>query len=815
MSRLASRHAIVTRAVDFLGNGMATTAAIVDHLLAEGLELGDSPVDHVEAALEVDGIVDLIGAWAHPTSVLSGPIWRLDLPVDADDVLEMDGSLASLGWWPDSTPLSRPEGDELEFEIGPNTILGPDGWLRSFAGRTVEVSIVNDVLHITPASDSTVDPSAMAAAIRRSFEREVQAYASFGLPSSKVDLSNLLLEALALDRAGFLKQPIPALELLLDGAGLESNGLLVADKGSVNWAADEAERTDLRLASEYRLSPNEADFFKAAMGASLMYLDGDPTFGGEHDNPEGSALFISTCLATRNASRAFLAEHQHRDTDDADLLRFAEALLEWVGDGPGCGGPAYIAAVVLDRLHRPVEAEAMATMAVEHDQHPAASITLAGFKADRGDAQGAAALLPKTQADPDDAPEAEILFELAPFLIRPRPPAGRNDPCPCGSGRKYKVCHAGKEVHPLAERAGWLHRKAIRWVHTHARELDATIAYEVAEGTGGDHRVLMQLLESELVGDITLHEAGVFDDFLADREHLLPDDEVILAGTWQTVDRSVFEIVDDRGHEWIVRDLRTGERLQITELHADRRAPKGSYVIGRALPVGDGWRSYGGFVPMPPPLRDRAIDVLDRGDPFEVATLIGWCFAPPTLSNTDGDPLEYHELTWEVPDEAAARVALHAAGLDDGGDTLIFGRPGLGGGTTVRAHLTLAGGKLTATVNSERRADEIEALVEAAVPGALLIDHDVRSMDELPPSGPSTALSPQDPRVADVLRQSALAFEANWLDDHVPALGGLTPREAAIDPIARIDLERLLDSMPDTDQPGAMNTHRLRAALGI
>ena len=22
---------------------------------------------------------------------------------------------------------------------------------------------------------------------------------------------------------------------------------------------------------------------------------------------------------------------------------------------------------------------------------------------------------------------------------------GRNDPCPCGSGKKYKNCHAGKE----------------------------------------------------------------------------------------------------------------------------------------------------------------------------------------------------------------------------------------------------------------------------------------------------------------------------------------------------------------------------------
>jgi preprotein translocase subunit SecA len=29
---------------------------------------------------------------------------------------------------------------------------------------------------------------------------------------------------------------------------------------------------------------------------------------------------------------------------------------------------------------------------------------------------------------------------VAPF-VRPVPKVGRNEPCPCGSGRKYKHCH--------------------------------------------------------------------------------------------------------------------------------------------------------------------------------------------------------------------------------------------------------------------------------------------------------------------------------------------------------------------------------------
>jgi len=26
-------------------------------------------------------------------------------------------------------------------------------------------------------------------------------------------------------------------------------------------------------------------------------------------------------------------------------------------------------------------------------------------------------------------------------VVRDQPKVGRNDPCPCGSGRKYKQCH--------------------------------------------------------------------------------------------------------------------------------------------------------------------------------------------------------------------------------------------------------------------------------------------------------------------------------------------------------------------------------------
>jgi preprotein translocase subunit SecA len=33
---------------------------------------------------------------------------------------------------------------------------------------------------------------------------------------------------------------------------------------------------------------------------------------------------------------------------------------------------------------------------------------------------------------------------------RDKPKVGRNDPCPCGSGKKYKKCHGRTEAQPMA-----------------------------------------------------------------------------------------------------------------------------------------------------------------------------------------------------------------------------------------------------------------------------------------------------------------------------------------------------------------------------
>lgn len=50
----------------------------------------------------------------------------------------------------------------------------------------------------------------------------------------------------------------------------------------------------------------------------------------------------------------------------------------------------------------------------------------------------------------ESLPEEELRLISGYTVVRPEPKVGRNDPCPCGSGRKYKKCCAGREQETFA-----------------------------------------------------------------------------------------------------------------------------------------------------------------------------------------------------------------------------------------------------------------------------------------------------------------------------------------------------------------------------
>jgi hypothetical protein len=75
---------------------------------------------------------------------------------------------------------------------------------------------------------------------------------------------------------------------------------------------------------------------------------------------------------------------------------------------------------------------------------------------------------------------------------------------------------------------------------------------------------------------------------------------------------------------------------------------------------------------------------------------------------------------------------------------------------------------------------------------------------------------PSPPRWPRCSTSSSASTKPSGFDEHIPALDGHTPRQAADDPTRRGDLIKLLDSFPaDEGTPGHMSAQRLRSALGL
>ena len=335
-------------------------------------------------------------------------------------------------------------------------------------------------------------------------------------------------------------------------------------------------------------------------------------------------------------------------------------------------------------------------------------------------------------------------------------------------------------------------------------------------------RLYEELIESPFVVDVALHENGVFDEFLAARNALLPDDEALLAAQWTLVDRGVFEIQRIDGDRLDLHDIGRGEQITVVNTHPSSRTRVGTLLLGRPLPVGDTHRAFGGFIEIPRAAVADLLDLIGSGDAAAITAFLGELFRPPRAQNTDGHDLELHTIRWTIP-AREIDPALRGAGLQrhEGETVWRMTRTAPGAPATVIATVERSGNELVGEVNSRQRADTLRATIAAAIPDSVFISDTVTSIDDAianhQPAEASAQTSRNDPEARAVMAAFMADYVRRWLDEQIPALGGRTPRDAVTDPIGREQLSQLLDSfpVPDDSDVGAMNPQRLRSALGL
>jgi hypothetical protein len=432
---------------------------------------------------------------------------------------------------------------------------------------------------------------------------------------------------------------------------------------------------------------------------------------------------------------------------------------------------------------------------------------------------------------------------------------GRNDPCPCGSGKKYKKCcglTASLSTPPAISRADAmkaLDRTLVERLMRFSKirlgpdwlqpALDAYIGSDEEPIDNNE----LQLAIPWAIFDYTLPDHGISLSRLYAKEkpaRLSPDLQELLdaqLAAWL----SIWQVKDiERGVGAQVVDLLTHEERFVHEVLGTSNLDVRSALLGRVVDAG-GISFFSGTHPQPLPPRDADVIARDMKKICRVRTrpvnplmlqlpdvqlemIDDWRgiaslrrnAPPPTLTNTDGDLISPTTDHFDIltPDRSSLLTSLASfQGAHEpepapkSGEVWIeitkHGNAKMQWDNTIIGRIVIAGKRMRVESNSARRADSLKATLVSHL--GELVKHRLRdeaSQDELfrlvesmPGREGEIRVPPPTEEMTAILRAHKERYMSAWPDMEIPALGGLTPREAAKSPRSRADLELLVREM--------------------
>lgn len=405
---------------------------------------------------------------------------------------------------------------------------------------------------------------------------------------------------------------------------------------------------------------------------------------------------------------------------------------------------------------------------------------------------------------------------------------GRNDPCPCGSGRKYKRCCSGREgsapgALPAAFTQAERQRAFSRLVSfATEREFDddhaAALLVYWAAGGGKEFKEIAAVVGEPAQAayltwfavDMEMEEGDtVLNRFLARRGGDLPAGEAEYLRRLRGTHIRLYEVLEVRRDEGVlVRDLWNDEEIAVRERSATHQLVRWD-LLGARLIEGPGGAVEFEGIPFlfPVELKDellgalrRAHKVIRKKSPHREDAVffkgmapylnVMWLDrvvlrAPPTIATSEGDPLVLTKVVFDVDDADAARRILEENPDFDAHDDGTFSwseeaelyRRTLGS-------LTIRGKRLTLEAMSEERGVRGRQLIESMLGEraryrATRVEDAIAAGLRAPPTKGrrSEALPPEVE--ARVLGEFYDRYYRQWLDQPLPALGGRSPRHAA------------------------------------
>ena len=425
----------------------------------------------------------------------------------------------------------------------------------------------------------------------------------------------------------------------------------------------------------------------------------------------------------------------------------------------------------------------------------------------------------------------------------------RNDPCPCGSGRKYKRCCSGREGSaPGAPPAAFTQaerRRAFSRLVSFATgkefDEDHAVALAVYWAAGGDkefkeipaavgepgHAAYL----TWFAVDMEMEEGDtVLDRFLARHGGELPAGEAEYLRRLRGTHIRLYEVLEVRRDEGIrVRDLWNDEEIAVRERSATHQLVRWD-VLGARLIEGPGGAVEFEDIPFlfPVELKDELVGALRREHKvlkkkflhredaaffrgvtpyFNVMWLDHVALRPPpTIATPEGDPLVLTKVVFDVADaDAARRILAEHPDLDAHDDGTFSWSEEAELYRRTLGSLAMRGGRLTLETMSEERGARGRQLIERLLGErvryrATRVEDAMAAGRRAPPTKGrrSDALPPEVE--AKVLGEFYDRYYRQWLDQPLPALGGRTPRHAARLKTGRPKLVALLKDLENRSE---------------
>ena len=677
-------------------------------------------------------------------------------------------------------------------------ITGPDGWLAGFcAGDLLAARLRGGALELSASRPVPPGPGAvrLAEACAAAVAQELERYGRGAAAAPFGALHEVIISLLFTERHLFAS-PQPPLGRSLHTAGLETFAGSVGVRGT-SW----------NLSRLSRLSHAEAVAGTKATGLLL-----DPAILMDHNAARQALEYLTSSPAVTDFVANEVERRTAQGTDLGDqLARIADVARSPRDRSVAC----FLKARWTEGRADSVPAETLVSQALAGQLRlPGALTDAAEYAACRGDVRAADGYLRQVDHPTSDA----FRSALRRLLVPPTTAAGRNQPCSCGSGRKYKMCCLGKEVHPITERAEALY--ALLATHAQRAAYAETLGVLIAR-SGATSRAALFCV------DLLLTNCGAAERFLRSRGGWLRDDERELIESWVRIPIGAFEVRDvQRGTGVTVRMLPGGEPSFLKDRKFSSSVRRLDLFVGRILRDGAQPRLLAVPVPVDRGERVELLDLLERGPSAqELAEFV----APrpePYAQNADGHDYYDAEAVWQMPDEAAgalgwARLAERMTATSDDSMELLADKDG---GQACRGQVRRDGRRWTLLANSRERRAELAEIVRQAAPDACEISTHAHRIGGEPHRRAKTVMleSFLVTPGAEPAREGSPGHTRAWVNMVVDSLG-MTPREAVrAGGRARDGLEMLVDDLEwresrqaEAGEPPLMDIAWVRRELGL